>query len=547
MKIIAAVMFILICNSVGLCNKLEVIISGDCDISNGAIRRAYSTADTDSAKIESVRGLFLSESYPEAEIKLISSDTLQVIPGIRYRIGSISVVGDSQVDVTHLLVDYSGKPASADVIGQFIPELLHVYLESGNPFAQVSIERTTLDGDGIVDFTVRIVSGPRTVFDTCRIEGVDERTAEYLSRISAVIPGEPFNDAALDETRRILGTHRFIRVDDSVYLDFRDGYSRCVPVFSVKRLPSNSLDGSLGYQPGVGNQSAYVKGNASLQFENLFGRGRRFLIRYNKKDPLSHEVEFGYYQPYLFYRPVSVEFTIKQSSYDSLYQQLSLESGLFYHEGALVSLRTSGGWSSYTPVGSVFRGVFHSRRYWWGVGTELTIPGSAIRQTLDLDVAYGIKQQYRFAGVKPDETRISDTRLKGRYHLFVTPWKLVHISATADAAGIITDELMIPQSDLFRLGGADRLRGYREDQFFCDRYALIVLQPELQMSDEASFHLFVDNAWFRQQDSGANFRNGAGAGFEFHLPTGRLLLDIAWGRNDHFSDGKLYARLESRF
>jgi outer membrane protein assembly factor BamA len=547
MKITLTILILLTTYAAGFCGDLELAITGDCDISNGDIRRAFFSAESDSARVKSVRDLFLSESYPEADVQLIEPDRLAVIPGMRYRIGSISIIGDTQENTRDLVADYSGKAASGVVVERFTRELLRFYSESGNPFAQVSIEETTLDGIGRVDFVARIASGPRTLFDSCKVEGTDARTADYLSRVSAVSPGEPFNDTALDETRRILRAHGFIRVHDSVDLDFRDDYTRCVPIFRVDRLPTNSLDGSLGYQPSVGDRSAYVKGYALLQFENLFGRGRRFSIRYNKRDPLSHEVAFGYYQPYLYYMPVSVEFAIEQSKYDSLYQQLSIESRLFYREDARVSLRMSGGWSSYTPLGTEFRGVFHSRRYWWGIGTDLTIPGSIIRQIVDLDIVYGIKQQYRFAGVEPPDTRITDTRLTGGYRMLVSFGKLLHFSAKASAAAIVTEERMIPQSDLYRLGGADRLRGYREDQFFCDRYVLVILQPELHMSDEASFHLFSDAAWFRQQDSGSELREGAGAGFEFRLPTGRLLLDVAWGRDDRFSDGKLYARLESRF
>jgi len=470
-----------------------------------------------------------------------------IIPGMQYRIGSISLIGGDQANVREIVNDYSGDVASGAIVERLTRDILSFYSESGNPFAQVSIDDVTLDGIGTVGLMVRIASGPRTLFDSCIVEGTDGRTADYLSRVSAVSPGEPFNDAALDETRRILKAHRFIRVHDSVHLDFRDDYTRCVPIFRVDRLPVNSLDGSLGYQPRVGDRTAYVKGYALLQFENLFGRGRRFSIRYNKRDPQSHEVAFGYYQPYLYYRPVSIQFEMKQSKYDSLYQQLSIESKLFYREGAQISLSISGGWSSYTPLGSEFRGVFHSRRYWWGIGTDLSIPGSVVSQSVELDIAYGIKQQYRFAGIEPPDTRISDTRLAGGYRTLVSTGKFLHISAKANAAAIVTEERRIPQSDLYRLGGADRLRGYREDQFFCDRYALVVLQPEFHMSDDASFHIFSDAAWFRQQSLGPEFREGVGAGFEFRLPTGRLLLDVAWGRGDKFSDGKLYARLESRF
>jgi hypothetical protein len=115
------------------------------------------------------------------------------------------------------------------------------------------------------------------------------------------------------------------------------------------------------------------------------------------------------------------------------------------------------------------------------------------------------------------------------------------------AAAIITDETVIPQSDLYKLGGFRNLRGYREDQYSCERYVLLTIQPELRLARNALFHIFSDGAWFRESSGETLFRPGAGGGFEFLLPTGRLVLDLAWGRGGGFGDGRLYAILESRF
>ena len=309
----------------------------------------------------------------------------------------------------------------------------------------------------------------------------------------------------------------------------------------------NLLEGSLGYQPAFEDQSAYVKGFARMEFENLFGRGRRFSLRYNKKDPLSHEMAVGVYQPFVFYQPLSVSFAVEQLKYDSLYQKLSVKSRFEYGEGGNILVRVSGGWSRYTPQGSTFRGVFHSRQWWWGIGTTIDVTSSGIAQSVELDVVYGIKQQYGFAGFAPDDTRISDTRLNGAYKLKAYVLHSLNQNVFISGAAIVTDEELIPPSDLFKLGGVRTLRGYREDQFFCDRYAAFTLQPELSLAGNARCHLFSDGAWFRQVSTETLFRWGAGGGFEFVLPTGKLLIDMAWGKNDCFSDGKLYVILESRF
>ncbi len=464
-------------------------------------------------------------------------------------IGAVRTTGEMPQDrsIPFTPDSFEGLPATRAGFEKIAGALLEFYTERGYPFAQVCIEDLKLGTEGTMDVTMRIVAGPLSVFDTCMVTGIDPRTAEYLVRISSVAPGEPFSSEAIETSKRVFRSHRFLSVDDSVELLFRGDFSKCIPVFKLQRLPTNFIEGSLGYQPAYGSQSAYVRGFARLEFENLFGRGRRFSIRYNKKDPFSHEVNLGYYQPFVFYRPLSIAFDLGQLQFDSLYQKISCDSRIEYGRAGNASVRISGGWSRYTPRGLIFRGIYHSRRWAWGVGSTISLDFAGASHTFDLDISYGSKRQYRFAGVMPENTRIADTRLEGQYEFRTPLTGPLHQRSTLSGRAIVTDETVIPPSDLYKLGGLQNLRGYREDQFFCERYVLGTIQPCLLMTTGAELHLFSDLAWLRQSPGEALFRYGIGTGFEFTLPTGKLVLDLAWGRDDSFRDGKLYAILESRF
>jgi len=470
--------------------------------------------------------------------------------------------GDSDVPIRNVLVSgdlpetdpvpfsedaFRSLAANESSFERIANTLVEYYNERGYPFAQVCLDDLELTAADMVDVTLRVVVGPLSHFDTCRVEGVDRQTAAYLVRISDIHPGERFSQGSIEASKRIFRSHRFLAVDDSVTLDFHDDFTRCVPGFRLRKLPTNLLEGSLGYQPAYGSQSAFVRGFARLEFENPLGRGRRFSIRYNKKNPVSHEVAFGFYQPFVFYQPLSVSFNLEQLKFDSLYQKISFDSGIEYAEAGNVSIRVKGGWSRYTPEGSAFRGIFHSRRWWWGIGSTVKLNSGDVLQVFDLDISYGIKRQYRFAGFAPERARTTDTRLEGGYELRTPLSRSLRHRLYLTGAAIVTDETKIPPSDLYKLGGARNLRGYREDQFFCERFALYTMQPELNLARGATFHLFSDGAWFRQSIGDVAFRWGAGAGFEFMLPTGKLLVDIAWGKDDSFGDGKLYVVLESRF
>ena len=481
--------------------------------------------------------------------------TLLVLTGSALCGDSSAVVGDVIVsgdlpegDPVPFAKDaFEGMDASGVTIERIANELLEYYNERGYPFAQVCLDNLEQIDAGVIDVTMRVVVGPFTSFDTCEVGGVDPQTAAYLVRISDIQPGRRFSNRSIETSKRIFRSHRFLAVDDSVDLVFRDDFSRCIPVFKLRQLPTNLIEGSLGYQPAYAGQSAFVRGFARLEFENLLGRGRRFSIRYNKKDPLSHEVAIGFHQPFVFYQPLAVSADLEQLKFDSLYQMISLDAEVEYGEARNVSVRVSGGWGRYTPQGSVFRGIYHSRRWWWGIGSTVNLNAGDLLQVFDLDISYGIKRQYRFAGFAPEDARTTDTRLEGGYILETPLIGSLRQSLSVSGAGIVTDESVIPPSDLYKLGGVRNLRGYREDQFFCERYALFTAQPELELATGASFHLFSDGAWMRQSTDDAIFRWGAGAGFEFLLPTGKLLIDVAWGKGNSFGDGKLYVILESRF
>lgn len=545
-------LIILLCLcATALCGDLKIVVTGDDPVSAKAIRNILRDDAPDSILIERITDLYRRKAYPASAVTLVRGrrvDTLKVVTGSRYSIGQVSLTDDTTF--TEQIVGenaYRGYPATRDNFDAIANRIIDRCGEMGYPFAQVSVSDVRLPETGLLDIELNIVTGPLTHFDTCRIPGVDPSTASYLSRISRIKPGERFDNGDILETIRIFRAHRFLSVNDSVELDFKDDYSVCTPVFSVRQLPTNLLEGSVGYQPAYGNQSAYVRGFARVELENLFGRGRRFSFAYNKRNPISHEVSLGYYQPNLFYQPLSVSTGMEQLKFDSLYQKLSAQMTLEYGEGRSATIRISGGWGKYTPLGSVYRGVLHSRRWLWGLGSTVQITQWRLSQQVDLDIEYGIKQQFAFAGVEPSDTRIDDTRLRGSY-MFSMP--LVHRleqKIQLSGAGIVTDEQQIPPSDLLRLGGARNLRGYREDQFLCSRYVLFTFEPELILAKNARFHIFGDGAWLRQSSPGTLSRFGAGGGFAFSLPNGKLLIDVAWGKDDSLGDGKLYAILESRF
>jgi outer membrane protein assembly factor BamA len=530
----------------------DIDLRGECPLSKHSLRSIYLSSEKDSLGMAAIADTLAALAFPEAHVELESKgnrSSLAVHTGPRYTIGKITIIGDSisKSIEKDLVREHSGEPATAAVISRIAMAIVHYLSNSGHPFAQASVEQIDLLEECTVGVVFLGVPGPLSSFTECAVTGVDKGTARYLSRVAGIEAGNRFSDDEIVAARRRIATNRFIEVEDSAALEFRNEYSDCKLTFHAKAKPSNLVEGSFGYQPRVRTTKGYVKGYIRAEFENILRRGRVFSLFYNKKDPFSHELSFGFYQPFLFYRPISVSISISQIKYDSLYQQLALEATGEYTSIGPTSIRISTGWSKYTPIGSKFLGVFHSRKLWWGLGTTLNSSVGRLEQSLDLDVKYGVKQQYSFAGVKPAGSRIDDTRITGKYRASTSISASLLLSSVIEGGAIVTDEAVIPPTDLFRLGGALRLRGYREDQFFTDKFLSGSIQPQIGISAGAGVRLFADVAWFRMPSGESVARIGSGAGLVFGLATGELVMDIAWGKDDKFGDGKFYVRLESRF
>ncbi len=465
------------------------------------------------------------------------------------QISEVHIIADTTVtaDLAHLSKSLQGVNISEQALSGFANEVLTGLENSGYPFAQVRVRDLALSTNGEYELIVEVISGPLCRFDSARVVGVDTRTKEFLERIATVSPGGSFDQSRIERTLALYRQFTFLEVADSAKLKFLDDFSTCVPIFEVQRKPTNLIEGSLGYQPGYANRDGYLQGFVRIEFENLLGRGRRFEIAYNKRNPLSHRVRVGFYQPFILFQPFSLRGNVEQQRFDSLYQELSADASLAYSEFSAVSVRVRAGWQRFAPEGSRFIGVFHARRWWWGAGVTLSTARTDHRQILDIDLLYGTKQEYSFAGVRPGQERIDDTRIEATYRGSFPLYAAFSSGVRIDAAGIITDETDIPQSDLYKLGGARRLRGYREEQFLTERFLLASLQPTVRLAASARFHVFVDGASFKSVSGESLDRFGAGLGFMFELPNGALLIDAAWGEDDDFSDGKLYMILESRF
>lgn len=109
-------------------------------------------------------------------------------------------------------------------------------------------------------------------------------------------------------------------------------------------------------------------------------------------------------------------------------------------------------------------------------------------------------------------------------------------------------------SDLFRLGGTNTLRGYREDQFLGSRIFWSNLEYRALFTRRSYGFLFFDTGYYlRPEQADKNiskqedFLYGFGLGLNIETGLGVLRVSYALGKDDSFSDGKIHFGILNEF
>jgi outer membrane protein insertion porin family len=109
-------------------------------------------------------------------------------------------------------------------------------------------------------------------------------------------------------------------------------------------------------------------------------------------------------------------------------------------------------------------------------------------------------------------------------------------------------------SDLFRLGGASTLRGYREGQFLGSRVVWTNLEYRFLVAPRSFFYGFVDIGYIVQpviaavnMNASEQSKIGYGIGVRMDSGIGLIGVSFALGEGDTFSTSKIHIRLINEF
>ncbi|MFZ1279269.1 MAG: BamA/TamA family outer membrane protein [Ignavibacteriaceae bacterium] len=458
-----------------------------------------------------------------------------------------------------------GQKLNKESIELNIEQLLIEYENSGHPFARIIISSVNVYYDSvkeenIADLYLRLESGNENKIDKIEITGNTSTKDYVILRELRFETGAPYNQKQIDELPKRLNRLRFF---ESVQIPkfYINSKKEGVLLIDVKEKNTNNFDGIIGYiPPGKNERSGYVTGLINISLRNLFGTGRAAAIKWNKYDRKSQELDLKYLEPWFLGYPFNINLNLYQRIQDSTYVQRRVEGAIEYLATEDISGSVSISSETVVPtirVKPVFT-VYNSSYITTGFNLKIDTRDDPYSPTQGLlfinSYSYSRKKingpvEY----ISPTlETSVNLQRFSVSFNFFYELF-----SRQVVAIGVNGRELRstsFENSDLFRLGGTNTLRGYREEQFIGSRIFWSNLEYRALLTRRSFAFLFFDTGYYlRPAEEEKNilktedFLYGFGLGLNIETALGVLRVSYALGKGDTFSDGKIHFGVLNEF
>jgi len=588
-KYFISVLFI--CTSIALPQTVESIevtgnkIFGSSELiqwSGVTTGSAYFPSILDSAKVKlasalSERGYFNS-TFGGSSMEFLFNQTFGKTDSQKIKI-ILSVKENDPTYINHILFQEGDSILTRQLLNQFnllegsifdrndlednISDLLDYFENNGHPFAKIRISsvyffKDTASGQNLADIYLKIDKGIKSKIDKVELEGNSSTKDYVILRELRLNLGDDYSQQKLEELPKRLNRLRFFEPVESpqYFLDSRD---KGVLHIKLKEKQTNSFDGIIGYIPGsTAGEKGSLTGLVNVSMRNLFGTGRAAAVKWQQLNKYSQELELRYLEPWIFGYPFNISGDLYQRKQDSTYVQRKLEGEIEYLASDDISASVFISTESVIPSESTFFTVYNSSSISTGINFKIDTrddPYSPTEGMLILN-SYSFSRKKisgPFQFLSPElETNINLQRFSLSFSGFYQIFKRQVI-----ALGLNGRELrgnFFEQSDLFRLGGALTLRGYREEQFLGSRIGWSNLEYRLLLSRRTFAFLFFDTGYyFRQEDLARNinksegFKIGYGLGLNLETSLGVLGVSFALAKGDSFSDGKIHFGIINEF
>ena len=446
------------------------------------------------------------------------------------------IIEINYIDDENSSSEYPDIEYSAEYINEKIERKIMEFAYSGYPFAQIS-PKITQENDSVkiylhIDKGVLVKNIRPTII-------TDGKLKEYLVQkpIEATMRqnSEYYNYGGIEKAKTILQSKKYInsavfflpQINDDIYE---------IPI-KVKSCNHVFFNGGLGL-------ATYPKtslvGNMDLNIVNILGFGETLDFSYAREERF-YKTGGNLEIPYFLQTSFGLLFSAQIEIGNSLYGSVLLSAGAQYFFEGFWAAKMFGEYSELSVQDTVSR--------YSGIKFSLeNIKKRLTRSQKSMDFNFSLKSGAVY--IQKDWTPKGEITANAAFHIPVGGKESRFAFLTKPNIGIIAFKTpqTLHETQLFRLGGANSVRGYQESVFSGLAFACLGNEFRYYAADYSAVYLLGDYATIiNEKYSLSQTEQIFGYGAGISLPVKNFLFSLEWARHikDYSDFGRLHFRIST--
>ncbi len=483
---------------------------------------------------------------------------VQAREGDRYRLAAVRLDVGSRTDSLALAAVLELAPggwASPRAIRDAVATALERMAGEGRAYAELGVTAFDWDSAGA---RVRIggTLGPRVTIDRVRFEGLTTTRPALVRRMAGPLEGRPYDpvaaEAAADRLRQ-MGLFRRVSYDG---LESSGDRSRGQLVYRIEEPKYNAFEAAMGLQGPAGER--HLVGLTRVELGNLMGTGRSAALHWRADGPGLQSFDARYREPMILGQPWALELSLAEQLQDTLYTRsrygvrlaMRLEPRrrfeLSYDQERVVSTIGDANQATTQLTGAAIESDHRD---------DPVIPRRGVRARIEGGQSFK-SATLRAGGTAHAQMTRASALLEWHRPLGRGERPRAGLAWELSGAGTLSSQRVLEDYERYLIGGTTTLRGYDEQQFHVDQYALSRLEWRWFLGVRGQrVHLFWDHAEMATRrpvaPSGDRLvregHDGVGFGLRIETGTGLVGLDYALEPGRPPLEGKIHLQLVSFF
>jgi len=434
-----------------------------------------------------------------------------------------------------------------------IDKQLIYWQESGYPFAEISWDSLSMDSLSL-HMDAKIEKGPLIIFDSLKNREDGKISEAFLRSYLGIKKNMPYRESVLSESDQLMKKLPFVRFAKPSTVNFQ-GDKATINVYLAHRKVSK-FDFLVGVLPNNANTGKIlITGEARLQLQNAFRRGEELYLEWKRVKANSQQLKLRFSYPYILQSPIGVAGSFLLDKRDSTFLDLNWTLGVpfrtkannyikAYVENAqtivlLVDTNTVKNRNKLPDIQDVsallygFEGYFENLDYLYNprrgieaganiqVGNRKIKPNNTIRNMGDAYLAL-------YDSIKLKSLQI---QFRASFNAYIRLTNRQVIKLGVRGASKFTSGIL--ENELYRIGGANSLRGFDEESIFTQHYAFSTAEYRFILDQNSYMYAFIDAGFTGKNGEDGfvkDFPLGFGAGIAFETKAGIFGVSYAVGR-----------------